>query len=291
MRAKSVFLGAALVSLLTVSAALGAAGPSSQEVKFGFYADREIFLNRTFVFNDVLTQRISEIGNRVASASGRPEIEYTFRVVNDPTINVYAASGGFVYINTGVLDILENTDELAAILGHEIGHVSQKHQIKFLQSAARSRATGKLAGMAMGAMMGAALGAATAPSGSSYNSPTYSYQQQMSSQMMDVGIKAGMALGDAMSVSMIVGYGRSQELEADSLAIRYTKEAGHDPNALIRVFKKLASIRDNLKLNQDNYVSSLINAQPGLEERIKEAEALIAAPQKAAGKKQKGKKS
>jgi len=275
MCARVALLGLIVLSSAFVSAGPGAERPPTQEVKFGFYADRELFQNRTFIFNDALTRRISEIGNRVAAASGRPEVTYTFRVVNDPTMNIYAASGGFVYINTGLLDILETDDELAAVLGHEIGHVRQKHQIKFLQSAEQSRVGGALAGVALGIALGAAAGAATAPSTPSYYSPSYSYQQQVSSQMTDLGVKAGMALGSAMSASMIMGYSRAQELEADGLAVRYTKETGYDPNALIRVFKRLATIRDNLKLNQENYISSLINAQPGLEERIKQAETAV----------------
>ena len=94
-----------------------------------------------------------------------------------------------------------------------------------------------------------------------------------------------MALGGAMAVCMIKGYGRAQELEADALAVQYTRETGYDPHALVRVFKRLASIRDSLQLNEDNYISSLINAQPGLEERIKQTEKLIAASErKAKGK-------
>jgi predicted Zn-dependent protease len=190
-------------------------------------------------------------------------------------MNIYAASGGFVYVNTGLLDVLESEDELAAVLGHEIGHVRQKHQIKALQAAEQSRVAGTLAGVALGIALGAAAGAATAPSTPTYYSPNYAYQQQLSSQMTDLGVKTGMALGSAMTVSMVVGYSRAQELEADGLAVRYAKEAGYDPNALIRVFKRLATIRDSLKLSQENYVSSLINAQPGLDERIKQAEAAV----------------
>lgn len=91
----------------------------TKEVKFGFYQDKKVLSSMTVVLNHKLNKRITEIGNRVAKASDKPEIKYTFRIINDPTINAYAADGGFVYINTGLLDVLESEDELAAILGLE----------------------------------------------------------------------------------------------------------------------------------------------------------------------------
>lgn len=246
----------------------------SKEMKFGFYADRCTLSTKMIVFNDMLDKRISEIGNRISLVSDRTDIKYTFRVVNDPTINAYSAAGGFIYINTGLLDILESEDELAAILGHEIGHVRESHQIKFLHSAHQKKVTGTMVGFALGVGLAAAGAHAMGPAPSIY-SPSYSYHQQVTSQMVDLGVKAGGAIGDAMAVSMIKGYGRKQELRADALGIQYTNKSGYDPKALVSVFKKLTSIRDTLKLNENNYISSLINAEPGLEERIKQAENLI----------------
>jgi len=71
------------------------------------------------------------------------------------------------------------------------------------------------------------------------------------------------------------GYGKEQELEADALAIRYMAKAGYQPTVYIAFLKKLKSIRDKLKINEKNYASCLINAKPGLEERIKYVKRLI----------------
>lgn len=271
MRVKGIIIGSALLFL--AFSKIGFAG-NTKEIKFGFYADREVLSAQTIVFNDVLNKQINEIGNRVVQASDRPDIKYTFRVINDSTINAYAAAGGFVYINTGLLDILESEDELAAILGHEIGHVGKGHQIKFIHSAHQKKVTGTMLGIAMGVGLGIAGAYAMGPAPSPY-SPSYSYHQQLTSQLVETGVRTGFALGEAMAVSMIKGYGKKQELEADALAIQYTKKAGYDPNALVSVFKRLTSIRDRLKINEKNYISNLINAEPGLEERIKQAETLI----------------
>ncbi len=271
MRAKGVILGLLLFVLAFPKVATTA---DTTELRLGFYNDKEMLSARTFVFNDTLNKRINKIGNRVASVSGRPDIKYTFRVVNDPTINAYAAAGGFVYINTGLLDILESKDELAALLSHEIGHISEKHQINSIRSAHAKRVAGNVAGFAIGVGLGVA-GAAAMGSGPSSVSPAYVYHQQLTSQVASLGLTTGRALGDTMTVSMIKGYERKQELKADALAIQYTKKAGYKPEALVNVFKRLISIRHRLEYNEKTYISSLINAKPGLEERLKQAENLI----------------
>ena len=76
-------------------------------------------------------------------------------------------------------------------------------------------------------------------------------------------------------IPMLEGYGKENEIEADTLAVQYTKKAGYNPNAAINVFKKMMSIREKLNISEKNYVSKLINAEPGLEERVKNAEKLI----------------
>lgn len=85
----------------------------------------------------------------------------------------------------------------------------------------------------------------------------------------------GGALAQGIIASSIKGYGKNRELEADALAIKYAQKAGHDPAALINVLNKCIKIRDQLSLNEKNYASSLINSEPGLDERIKIVEELI----------------
>lgn len=278
MSVKSIVRLSLLLIITSVEIGFAKTGVNKQDLEFGFYADREIFATSTFVFNSALTKRISEIGNRVVLASDKPQIKYTFRVINSPVINIYAASGGFIYINTGLLDILDTEDELAAVLGHEIAHVSKRHQIHFMHSAAQAEFIGTAAGIAAGAALGVAASSMGGSSDSGYYYPTPA--QQIASQLADIGVQTGMALGQATAVCMIVGYGRAQELEADALSIQYTKRANYDYTALVSVFKKLISIRNRLESKQSTYMSSLINADPGLEERIKRVETLLSKPEK-----------
>lgn len=251
---------------------------SEKEGKFGFYTDKTIVSNRTIVLDYALNKRINEIGHKVAKSFGMQDIKYTFRVINDPIINAYSAAGGFIYINTGLLDVLESEDELASVMAHEIVHTSKNHQIDFVYAAHRRAVAGQVAGIVIGAAIGAALGSAmpqpTSTPGSAYGYPSYDYSF-LTKQMVDLGFQVGEAMGNAMAASMIEGYGKDLELEADALAVQYTKKAGYNPNALVSVFKRLKSIRDRLSISKDSYISSLINAEPGLEERIKNVEDLV----------------
>lgn len=242
-----------------------------KEVKFGFYADRFFISTHTILFDEVLNKRITEIGNRVAKVSDKPDMEYTFRIVNDPVINAYSTAGGYVYINTGLLDVLESEDELAAVLGHEIVHTNKSHQINF----ARAMHRGEVVGIAIAVLLSslvnvgaqAAMGPSTpetAFSHSIYEHFTYPEIQRLAGEV-----------GGGIAISIVQGYGKKQELEADVLAIQYIKKAGYDPNAMISVLKRMISVRNRLKINENNYVSKLINAEPGLEERIKNAELIL----------------
>lgn len=272
-----------IVVFLFVFSMIGFA-EEDEELKYGFYVDRIFVSTNSILINDVVDERIAEIGNRIVRASDRPDMKYTFRVINDSTINAYAAAGGFVYINTGLLDILESEDELACMLAHEIGHTSKSHQINFVYAAHNRKIAGEIIANIISTGVSTSLEVAVGPvvkptldSVLGISPGPRTRPSPISTQIIimltgKAGSEVGSLIGTAMAESMIKGYGKEQELEADVLAIRYTKKAGYDPNAMIGVFKRLISIRDRLGINDNNYVSSLINAEPGLEERIKQAE-------------------
>lgn len=264
-----------LMLFLLASAKISFAEDAKEEMSLGFHADREFVSKNTILYNERLQKRISEIGNRVAKFSDKPDVKYIFRINNNPVINAYATTGGFVYINTGLLDILETEDELAAVIAHEIAHLNKKHLINFLYTAHRKKVTGQIAGSVLGATFATvgAIGVYAMPV------PSDSFRNAIYDKIVfDRAIKGGEEIGNAMTISMIKGYGREQELEADACAVKYIHKAGYDPYAFIGFFKKLISVRDRLAINNDNYVSCLINADPGLEERAGNAEQLIQNP-------------
>ena len=157
------------------------------------------------VYEDLALQDyVQQLGGKLAAASQRPQLQWKFTVVDTDDVNAFATPGGYVYISRGILPYLQSEAELAAVLGHEIGHITARHAVQ-----QQSRAT--LAGIASAA------------------AAIFTGQQ---------------ALGDLTSVvgsAIVSGYGREAELEADRLGAEYLAKTAYDPDAIIRV---VASLKD-----------------------------------------------
>lgn len=248
-----------------------------KEIQFGFCTDRSLISSYMLVLNDRLNDRITEIGQKVAAAGGPSNIEYKFRVINDPTINAFAAAGGFVYVNTGLLDILESPDELAFILGHEISHINKSHQIGAVHRAHTSQVAGFWAEALLSTLMVAA-GAYAMNIGEESPSQQYNYDLAMRNLQESSEI-LGSLFGEALTCSLIKGYGRKQELDADTLGLQYAQKAGYDPEAALRVLGRLMDIRGKLRSEEGTFVSNLINSEPGLEERISKIKETLNIPE------------
>ncbi|GAB1540869.1 M48 family metallopeptidase [Scytonema sp. NUACC21] len=107
-----------------------------QEVELGKQMNqqlsREVRLSRNSAINDYVEQ----IGRRLAANSDRSDLPFTFQVVEDDSINAFATTGGFVYVNTGLLKASDNEAELASVIAHEIGHIGGKHLVKQMRQRA-----------------------------------------------------------------------------------------------------------------------------------------------------------
>jgi beta-barrel assembly-enhancing protease len=90
---------------------------------------------------------VNGIGQRLARNSARPNIRYTFQVVQDDGINAFATMGGFVYVNTGLLKAADNEAQLAGVMGHEIGHIAGRHALQQMKQAALAQGLSSLAGV------------------------------------------------------------------------------------------------------------------------------------------------
>ncbi len=157
---------------------------------------------------DPLTVFVNEVGQRVATIADRPELFYHFRVVDDATINAFALPGGHIYIHRGLLNHLNSEAELAAVLAHEIGHVTARHAVqRYTQIQA--------------------------------------YQLGMVVTSIFVPMQPGTSnLTDLLAASFISGYGRDQELQADKLALKYIPKAGYDPQAVEQLLATLQRLEE-----------------------------------------------
>lgn len=89
--------------------------------------------------NAAINAYVNDIGQRLAPHSDRPNIPYTFQVVQDDSINAFATMGGYVYVTTGLLRAAENEAEVAGVLGHEIGHITGRHALEQMKQVAIAR--------------------------------------------------------------------------------------------------------------------------------------------------------
>lgn len=168
----------------------------SQEIALGKQYDAQV-REQMGVYNDPALQRyVNSVGQRLAKASHRPNLPWTFAVVDEPAINAFALPGGYIYLTRGILPFLRNEAELAAVMGHEVGHVDARHS-----ASAASRET--LAGGGL-----AVLGI--------FVPETQPFQQL-----------AGAAFG-----LMFLKHGRDAELESDRLGVGYSVANGWSPDGM-----------------------------------------------------------
>lgn len=174
----------------------------SQELKIGKEEHEKIMQGTPIYQDEEVVQYVRSIGQKVAKNSDRPNLSYQFNILDDPNINAFALPGGYIYITRGILSYLQSEAELAAVLAHEVGHVTARHAVR--QDAQRK---------------GASVATAVAT---------------IFTQSYDVGGATSLWLGAAVS-----GYGREMELEADGFGARYLYNSGYDPQAMVDVISTL----------------------------------------------------
>ena len=119
----------------------------AQEFALGAQTNQSIINEVKISQNQALTNYVNQIGQRLARSSARPNIKYTFQVVEDDNINAFATMGGFVYVNTGLIKAADNEAQLAGVMGHEIGHITGRHAIQHIKQAAIAQGASSLLGV------------------------------------------------------------------------------------------------------------------------------------------------
>jgi len=152
--------------------------------------------------NERLQNYVQKIGSELANKSHRTNLIFRFTVLDSNEINAFALPGGYIYITRGLMAYLSNEAELAAVLGHEIGHVTARHAVR--QHSA-STATGIVAAI-------------------------------LASQ---AGFQGAGDLFNTVGTAFVRGYGRDHELESDRLGAEYLAKSGYDPLAMLEVIRVL----------------------------------------------------
>lgn len=209
-------LALALLLLLTASLQGCATNPVSgkkqvvlmseeKEISLGREMDPEIRKQYGAYEDPKLQDYVQRVGEKLAGLSHRPELFYRFTVLDSPEVNAFALPGGYVYITRGLLVYLNSEADLAAVLGHELGHVTARHAVRQYTTA-------------MAAQIGYTIGSIFVP---------------------EIGSQAGSTLFNVLGTALVRGYGRQHELESDRLGAQYLALAGYDPDAMLEVLEVL----------------------------------------------------
>jgi len=178
----------------------------AQEIAMGQEADSQIVAAIGLYPNNALQGYAQELGADLAKTSERPNLPWTFRVVDDPAVNAFALPGGFIYVTRGLMAYVDNEAALAGVVGHEIGHVTAQHSVHSMSSQQVTQL-----GVAAGMMIEPKL------------------------QRYGQYLNAGLGL-------LYLKYSRDDERQSDQLGFRYMVRAGHDPREMISVFDMLNRI-------------------------------------------------
>jgi len=196
------------------------------EIAEGVKAHHEVIKEYGVVNDAALQAYVDGVGQKLAAASHRAKLKWTFTVLDSPEVNAFALPGGYVYVTRGIMAYLDSEAELAGVIGHEIGHVTARHGA---QRATRQQnaGLGVLAATVLGAVLeGAGVGGAT----------------DLASQVSQ-GVAAG----------WLATYSREQELQADQLGAEYLARNRYNPRNMVDVIGVLKS--------QERFAADLAKAE------------------------------
>ena len=219
-RARSTILAG--VGALALSGCIAAGGPvasagspiTQTEAQQGAKAHPQIVSELGGAMSGPQADYVVSVGKNIAvqSGLGNARDDFTVTLLNSSVNNAFAIPGGYVYVTRQLVALMNNEAELAAVLGHEVGHVAARHSAKREQTAQNNALLGVLGQVLSGVIFG--------------DSTLGRLGQQISSTVPQLAT---------------LKYSRSQELEADQLGVKYLGSAGYDPRAMATLLSSLAA--------------------------------------------------
>jgi predicted Zn-dependent protease len=209
------------------------------EIDMGKKMHEKLLMSVPIYQDKKLSAYIQQVGKKVASQSHRPNIEYHFTIIDAADINAFALPGGYIYINRGLLAYLDSEDQLAAVLAHEIGHVTARHVVR--QDTARKGAS------------------------------VLSIFSMLTTGSTTIG-----DVTNLWSTAAVKGYGREMELEADGFGAEYLFNSGYDPHAMVETIgvlkdqEKFARYRAKNEGRKTRSYHGVFSSHPRNDIRLKE---------------------
>jgi len=179
-----------------------------QEIAIGQANAEQIDKQLPLIRDAAITEYINTLGNSMAKLSPRGDLDWHFAVVNGSAVNAFALPGGYVYVDRGLIDQTDRMDELAGVLGHEIGHVVLRHSVKQMQQM-------------QGANIGLAVGCV------------------VTGICDDPAMRAAVNTGAGLAFAK---FSRDDERQADAQGVINTVRAGISPEGLPTFFQKLLAL-------------------------------------------------
>jgi len=189
----------------------------SEEVEIGQEVAIEVEKKYKVCQDPGLNDWVKEIGQRLTAVCERKNLKFKFKVLEREDVNAFALPGGFIYVNKGLLAMVEDNSELAGVLGHEIGHVTCRHGVKKLQN-----------------QMG--------------------YSLLLSILFKDDD--AAQRIANTAFTLVSLGYSREDEFQADKLSVIYSHRAGYDPEGIMKFLQKLRQMEKREPSEVETFLST-----------------------------------
>lgn len=219
---------------------------SPQEAQdYGASMLREMRSLNMVVDDPLLDDYISDLGHRLGASSDKPKEHFAFFIVKDPEINAFAAPGGYIAVNSGLITITRNESELAGVIAHEIGHITQNHLQRAFEDSKKDAPLMALV------LLGAIVAGASSHSGDA-----------------PMAVLAG---GQGLLAQKSINFTRKDEIEADRVGIQTLSRAGFDPNAMAEFFQRMQDVLSAGAGGRD--VPALLQTHPVTTMRISDAKA------------------
>ncbi len=207
-----------------------------QEIAMGQETDQAIRQQYGIYDDKALNDYVDRIGQSMVPNSHRPNLKHHFAVLDTPVVNAFAAPGGYIYVTRGILALMNSEAELAAVLGHEMGHVAARHSMQQMSAQLLAQI-----GLVVGSIVS-----------------------------KDIRRFAGLA-----SIGMqllFLKFSRSDEYQADALGIGYARQARYSPGEMLRFFTALENMSGEATSHQ---IPAFLSTHPMTKDRIAKVKALV----------------